>query len=197
MARRTRNYWGQIDEDMYNELGNRATQEGLKITELINRYIVEGLQGDAAESASSNLDSQIFLAVQKAAAIERRVILLEKLGATVTRHGDEKDYDNFDSLCSEANISVDEILKRIKQQRQSHSLPSFDDGKGARSAMKWLQDVFNDFEEGKRRIGANEIKALGERAGFSGPTLDAAKRSLNIESVREGKRWWWVMVERE
>lgn len=193
MARRTRNYWGQIDEDLFSELGNRATQEGLKITELINRYIVEGLQGDAG-SENSNLDSQIFLAVQKARAKERRAILLEQLGATVTRHGSEEDYDDFESLCSEADMSVDEILERVRQQRQPHSLPSFDDGKGARSAMKWLQDVFNDFEEGKRRVGANEIKALGERAGFSGPTLDAAKRSLNIESVREGKRWWWVMV---
>ncbi len=193
MTRRTRNYWGQIDEDMYSELGNRATQEGLKITNLINRYIVEGLERDA-EGENSNLDSQIFLAVQKARAKERRAILLENLGATAIRHGGEEDYDSFESLCSKANVSVDEILERIKQQRQSHSLPSFDDGKGAVSAARWLQDVFNDLEEGKRRIGAAELKEFGERAGFSWPTLNAAKRSLNIRSVREGMKWWWVMV---
>jgi len=198
MARRTRDYWGQIDEDMYILLGIRATQEGMKIGKLITRYIVEGLKRDAEEDAGSenpNLDSQIFLAVQEARAKERRFTLLETIGATVIKHGGEEDYDNFASLCVEADASVDEILERIKQQRQPHSMPSFDDGSGARSAIGWLQDVFNDIEGKSRRIGANELRELGAGAGFSWPTLNAAKRHLRIKSMREGMKWYWVMVE--
>ncbi len=193
VARRTRDYWGQVDEDIYNELGNRATQEGLKIKDLINRYIVEGLQEDAA-GGDSNLDSEIFLAVQEARARERRHVLLEQVGATVIKYGDGDDYDNFESLCSKANASVDEILERVKQQRQPHSLPSFDDGTGVRSAVGWLQDVFEGIEGGKR-IGSVEIKELGAKAGFSWPTLKAAKQHLSVKSMREGMKWYWVMVD--
>lgn len=194
MARRTRDYWGQIDEDMYNELGNRATQEGMKIRDLIQRYIVEGLQDDAG-SDNSNLDSQIFSAVQVARAKERRFVLLETIGATVIKHGGEEDYDNFASLCIEADASVDEVMERIKQQRQPHSMPSFDDGTGARSAIHWLQEVFEGLEGEKRRIGSRELEELGAKAGFSWPTLNAAKRHLRIKSIREGMKWYWVLLK--
>lgn len=194
MARRTRDYWGQIDEDMYAELGNRATQEGMKIGKLITRYIMEGLERDAKEEGS-NLDSQIFLAVQEARAKERRFVLLETIGATVLKHGDEKDLDDFASLCTKADASVDDVLERIRQQRQPHSMPSFDDGSGARSAIVWLQDVFNNMEGEKCRIGANELKEFGAAAGFSWPTLNAAKKHLPIKSVREGMKWYWVLLD--
>ena len=193
MARRTRDYWGQVDEDIYNELGNRATQEGLKIRDLINRYIVEGLQGDAGNE-DSNLDSEIFLAVQKARAKERRFVLLEQVGATAIK-GSDQDLDDFASLCAKANASVDEILERIKQQRHPHSLPSFDDGTGVRSAVGWLQDLFNDIEGEKKRIGSRELEELGAKAGFSWPTLKAAKQHLSIKSMREGMKWYWVLLK--
>lgn len=194
VARRTRDIWAQVDEDIFNELGNRACQEGIKIKDLVVSYIVKAVEEDA-KGGDSNLDSQIFLAVQKARARERQIVLLETIGATVTKHGSEEDYDNFASLCASANTSVEEILERVKQQRQPHSMPSFDDGSGARSAIGWLQDVFNGIEGKKKRVGAVELKELGAKAGFSWPTLNAAKRHLRIKSMREGMKWYWVMVE--
>lgn len=194
MARRTKDIWAQVDEDIWNELANRASQEGMKVKDLVVRYAIEGINQDA-KGKDSNLASRIYLAVQEARKRERQITLLETLGATVIRHGEEEDLNNFTALCVEARVSIDEILDRIKQQRQPHLLPSIDSGSGVRSAMTWLQDLFSNIEVEPYQISSMQIKELGEEAGFSYATLKAAKERLNIKAKREGMKWYWMLTD--
>jgi len=193
MADERRKWTGaQIDEATWNELRSAAVYHGIRPEGLVEQAIIAWIEQDKEDRKTPPAHLRIYvrhLAVRRKR--QERAMLCD-IGAEILEGDDREEYDKFITLCEESGYSPEVVIADIKMQRSSPIVVQ-DNGRGLGSATIWLQDMFKQ----QQTYPSNVIVVKGHKAGFSKPTLNAAKRQLGILSIRKSSHWIWAHPDYE
>ena len=182
----------ELTEDTHRMLYLYATEIGEHPSKILERFTIDGLKNAAAEAKDPSIYMRTFLAVQSALQREQTRSQLERLAWSAMDQADQKTFDDLADLCQGHGMTLEEVLEAVVSQKTPPVLIQ-DNGHGIGSAARWLEAMFRDRPE----YPASDIVARGKEAGFSPPTLNAAKRKVGLISVRRAKYWSWVMPGHE
>jgi len=181
----------KINEQAHETLCQLASERGMHTSALAADLIETALAEDG-EKQNSSLHARLFSLAHRAGRSEIIEQQLERIAWFAMQKSDEALADELERLCQETGYDTNEIMERAKNYTKAPIVIGYD-GTSKDAAARWLQDRFADNPTWR----VQEIRELGERAGFAIATLNRAKRDLGIASKKVSNYWTWTTKEEE
>ena len=179
-----------LPSEVHRELCRQATRVGIHPSELVGRYVAQGLEQDAEIAKKPDYETKIYRAVQRAQRGDRLRGQLKRIAWQYLRNRDEEEYDLLVSLCEEGGFEVEELLDQAGTYDQAPATLT-GSGRGLEGAIAFLQKLGEEGDE----YPVSAVLARGAEQGLPAHILGDAKRRLGITSVRGPKSWAWVWAK--
>jgi len=109
--------------------------------------------------------------------------------------------EKLEQLCDEAGLLVAEVIAEVSDDPFSSAILENRSLTLLSKCTEWLAGVL--VQAGDDGVSANIMYAQAKKSGYSGSTLERAKRAINqdidspqVESVRDGSGWVWRVAKK-
>jgi hypothetical protein len=179
-----------INRDAWKLLVAGATMRAVRL-ETFCAFLLEMFASDLdIILGTSSLDLEILQ--MKARKHQEWIGLIESMVLQYTAHPTAAMADNIAKQCDRLGIDFNEIVDRVKGDPLSEIASEFNSDPDTKTnqCAKWVRDLM---EKNGYRVSAKIANSLGVEAGFSKDMLALTRRRLSIQSVPEGREYWWVL----